>query len=67
MEKMYKLTETPFVDMPRDVLVFNAGHQPCDLLKGPCCCGAWHEIDEAFKFTNNIDILKRIAKVVNAL
>jgi len=21
---------------------YNARHEPCDMLVGPCCCGAWH-------------------------
>lgn len=22
---------------------YNACAQPCDMLRGPCACGAWHE------------------------
>lgn len=22
---------------------FNASHDPCDMLIGPCACGAWHK------------------------
>jgi hypothetical protein len=25
---------------------FNANTEPCDMLQGPCCCGAWHDLNE---------------------
>jgi hypothetical protein len=24
----------------------NGTGEPCDMLQGPCCCGAWHELSE---------------------
>jgi hypothetical protein len=27
---------------------YNACNQPCDMLVGPCVCGAWHTTDEAW-------------------
>lgn len=32
--------------MPRNVVIFNASNEPCDMLEGPCCCGAWHKPGE---------------------
>jgi len=25
---------------------FNASYQKCDMIEGPCSCGAWHNKDE---------------------
>ncbi len=25
---------------------YNGHREPCDMIEGPCCCGAWHSIDE---------------------
>jgi hypothetical protein len=25
---------------------YNAGNEPCDMLSGPCACGAWHSLGE---------------------
>lgn len=25
---------------------YNACNEPCDMIEGPCCCGAWHDLDE---------------------
>lgn len=25
---------------------YNACTDPCDVIKGPCCCGAWHFLGE---------------------
>jgi hypothetical protein len=24
----------------------NGTGEPCDMLQGPCCCGAWHDLNE---------------------
>ena len=24
----------------------NGTGRPCDMLQGPCCCGAWHDLNE---------------------
>lgn len=26
---------------------YNACTEPCDMLVGPCCCGAWHTVKDA--------------------
>jgi hypothetical protein len=31
------------VDWPKR---FNGNNEPCDMLQGPCCCGAWHNLSE---------------------
>lgn len=30
--------------MPKHINVYNASTERCDMLVGPCCCGAWHRI-----------------------
>jgi hypothetical protein len=25
---------------------YNGLSEPCDTIDGPCCCGAWHSIEE---------------------
>lgn len=32
--------------MPDSVVIRNANSQPCDTLRGPCLCGAWHNPQE---------------------
>lgn len=34
------------LQMPRSVDHYNGGHERCDILHGPCACGAWHFIHE---------------------
>lgn len=34
------------VEMPIHINVFNGQHQRCDMLVGPCSCGAWHHIED---------------------
>lgn len=34
-----------FMPMPDGIKIFNGGHEPCDTLIGPCCCGGWHDIE----------------------
>lgn len=29
---------------------FNANNEPCDMVDGPCCCGAWHNPEEMRQF-----------------
>lgn len=31
--------------MPDHVKYFNASNMPCDMIIGPCVCGAWHTLD----------------------
>lgn len=41
------------VAMPVHIKYYNGNSQPCDLLIGPCCCGAWHtEADWKGKIPN---------------
>jgi len=35
--------------MPEFIEIYNACSERCDMLVGPCCCGAWHSEDEAIK------------------
>ena len=37
-----------FMVMPESWIgqVYNACTDPCDMLYGPCVCGAWHHLDE---------------------
>ena len=33
--------------MPAGLEQYNGGYsEPCDMLVGPCCCGAWHSLDD---------------------
>ena len=33
--------------MPDGIEMYNGGcSEPCDMLVGPCCCGAWHSLDD---------------------
>lgn len=34
------------VPMPEGRVRYNGSGTPCDMLKGPCSCGAWHTGDE---------------------
>ncbi len=42
---------------------FNASSEPCDMLVGPCCCGAWHREAEpwvqALLVKHNAEIVDR--------
>lgn len=35
--------------MPEGVLIYNGSTEPCDMINGPCCCGAWHTPEEIVK------------------
>lgn len=37
------MKKVKFKPMPKGVLIYNGSHEPCDMLIGPCCCGAWHD------------------------
>ena len=45
---LYRHPSSKLVSWPRDWLVnyFNGGGDPCDMLEGPCACGAWHHAAE---------------------
>lgn len=32
--------------MPDNIKVHNACTEPCDMAEGPCCCGAWHYLED---------------------
>jgi len=38
----------PLLPMPEEWIgmIYNASNDPCDMLYGPCACGAWHSLDE---------------------
>src|SRR4051812_48128020 len=38
--------------------VHNASNEPCDMLSGPCCCGAYHSLDEWVIRRRSFDELK---------
>lgn len=40
---------------PETFLLFNACTDPCDMLAGPCACGAWH------------DLRSQLAKIVDVI
>jgi hypothetical protein len=44
MSASYRLlSEHPFVPMAEGLFVFNGSGTPCDMLNGPCSCGATHQ------------------------
>lgn len=32
--------------------VYNACNEPCDVLIGPCACGAWHHLEDWVELLN---------------
>lgn len=45
--------------MPEHINVYNASHERCDMLIGPCSCGAWHRMsDWQEKIKNASEYLK---------
>ncbi len=36
----------PLIVMPDGIVVHNASHESCDMAEGPCCCGAWHHLND---------------------
>lgn len=51
---LYRHPKSKMVGWP-DVLDrnYNGSRTPCDMLEGPCCCGAWHQPGE---FTGDFEI-----------
>ena len=43
-----ELKENNFIPMPKEWIgqIYNACTEPCDILYGPCACGAWHYFEE---------------------
>ena len=35
--------------MPEHINLYNATHERCDMMDGPCSCGAWHSEEEILK------------------
>jgi hypothetical protein len=36
-------TADKHIPMSDDIRIYAVHHnEPCDMLRGPCCCGAWH-------------------------
>jgi hypothetical protein len=31
---------------------YNANTSPCDIIQGPCACGAWHQLDDDWVLKN---------------
>ncbi len=46
--RLPKRPDNGLVGMPKDWIgqVHNACTDPCDMICGPCVCGAWHHFDE---------------------
>lgn len=40
------IPEGAVIPMPEGRVRYNGSGTPCDMLKGPCSCGAWHTGDE---------------------
>lgn len=34
------------VIMPSNIKLYNSSNEPCDMLIGPCSCGAWHKVED---------------------
>lgn len=47
-QKPHYNSKNGFLPMPEEFcgMFFNASTEPCDMLVGPCSCGAWHYIHE---------------------
>ena len=41
-----RLVRSQPLPMPDGIITRNASHEPCDMADGPCCCGAWHHLDD---------------------
>lgn len=41
--------QSVIVSMPEEIELHNAAHERCDILIGPCSCGAWHTTDNLEK------------------
>ena len=41
--------ETGIIVMPDDINIFNSSTDRCDMLLGPCACGAYHKLYEQIK------------------
>ena len=43
-----------FIEMPEEVSIFNGQFDRCDMLAGPCCCGAWHNVKDSLETIGEI-------------
>ena len=77
MKTLYLNPKNGLLAYPDDwVPMYNGSTEPCDMLVGPCSCGAWHQpddthVEDALK-ENNAKISNRldpayIDEVVNAI
>ena len=46
---MAKYTKPNFIQMPEGIVKYNPPYIKCDMLVGPCSCGAWHTEKEAIQ------------------
>ena len=44
-ENRNRSTHNGMIAMPEYVEMHNGTHERCDMLIGPCACGAWHTIE----------------------
>ena len=44
-KKRYARAASAMCPMPEGVTIFNGCNEKCDMLVGPCCCGAWHRVN----------------------
>lgn len=45
-EEFSKNPDNRIKEMPDEIKIYNASSEPCDMLVGPCCCGAWHSKED---------------------
>lgn len=46
-EMLLRVRESTLLGFPDDAVpYYNASNDPCDMLEGPCRCGAWHSLPE---------------------
>ena len=43
-EVMPKIAD--LIEMPGHIKIFNASTERCDMLQGPCACGAYHKLTD---------------------
>jgi len=50
--------------MPKELKLYNAYGEQCDMLIGPCACGAWHN-EEDIKKIIKVHFSKKKVKEIN--
>lgn len=43
------MKKVDWIAMPPSIKIYNACSEPCDMLVGPCVCGAYHTEEELYK------------------